>query len=90
MNEEKISNLICGSLWVLGVVFGILYFFIEFDGSSKSSSDSPSGRPAGMSESDHNYVNGRFRQEGFNAKEAEEATRAVNSFNQAQQQRKGR
>lgn len=85
MDDDKKT----GGLIVVGII--LLLVVIEmFSGGSKSSSDSPSGRPAGMSESDYNYVNGRFRQEGMSGKEADEATRAVNNFHQAQQQRKGR
>ena len=75
---------------IIRIIIMLLVMISLFSGCNNSSSDSTSGRPAGMSESDNNYVNGRFRREGLSAKDAEEATRAVNSFNQAQQQRKGR
>lgn len=61
-----------------------------FKGDSKPSTDPTSGRPTGMSEADYNYVNGRTRREGMNAKETDEATRAVLQYEQARRTREGR
>ena len=71
--EEQIRNRILTALGVVALV-SVAWFDVMF-----GVPDSQSGRPTGMSDSDYNYVNGRFREEGLSAKDADVATRAVNN-----------
>lgn len=75
--KETVKGWGCGLLVIANIVvmtwYGCTKFWVP--------SALPAGKPADMSQSDYDYVNGRFRKAGMDAVEADKATRTVNEAN---------
>lgn len=86
------SNNQNGSIWTLAIAIVVVVAILQalFGDSSSSSTTSSYTTPARDDSFERRYVEGRFRQEGYSAKDSATAADAILKFQRAQDARKNR